>query len=104
MAATVNPATGSNGLHGTDFRFKDGKAVNVLGQMHWAVKLKNMHVQKKRLLGMALGYFGYGTVPDVWVCHADLVKSWAFQFSCCMFHTSECLLFSGPCKSLISER
>ena len=50
MAATVNPATGSNGLQGTDFRFKDGKAVNVLGQMHWAVKLKNMHVQKKRLL------------------------------------------------------
>lgn len=29
-------------------QFKDGKAVNVLGQMHWAVKLKNMHVQKKR--------------------------------------------------------
>lgn len=26
----------------------DGKAVNVVGQMHWAVKLKNMHVQKKR--------------------------------------------------------
>mmetsp|Transcript_36719 Transcript_36719/g.84733 ORF Transcript_36719/g.84733 Transcript_36719/m.84733 type:complete len:735 (-) Transcript_36719:47-2251(-) len=29
-------------------RFKDGKAVKVEGQMHWAVKIANMHVRHRR--------------------------------------------------------
>eukprot|EP00435_Cladocopium_sp_Y103_P039816 s2840_g10.t1 len=62
-------------------QFNDGKAVNVEGQMHWAVKLKNMHVQKKRPQASLMERF------DARISDADsLLEEEAQNHSALKFH------------------